>query len=43
MEIHTGKFSKTSTHHYGWFRVFRGKGIAEIWLGRRYMTISWRR
>jgi hypothetical protein len=41
MNVHSGYFANPKTHHNGWFAVFRGKHILEVWFGHRYVTVSW--
>lgn len=40
--LENGEFSHPELHHKGWFRVFKFRGIIEIWFGKRWIEIEWR-
>lgn len=41
MALTTGRFAHPGQHHLGWFRIFRGLRIVEIWFGDRWILIDW--
>lgn len=43
MNILTGRFEFAEDHHNGWFRVFKFKNVIEIWFGKRWIEIEWKR
>ena len=42
MHINSGKFDNPKSHHPNWFAFYRGRGIAEVWFGKKYWTIDWK-
>ena len=43
VNILTGKFEFAEDHHKGWFRVFKFSTMIEIWFGKRWIEIEWKR
>lgn len=43
MRLITGKFNNYKDHHTGWFSLYLGNMLIEIWLGNNWITIDWSR
>lgn len=41
INIESRRFENPKAHHRGWFRVFRFRWAIEVWLGKRWIAISW--